>query len=207
MTTRLLYKYRGLEPWPYLLDILINQRLHAAKFHQLNDPMEGIFYYGPDELTRTYIDSIVERKGALDICALSMVYNSTLMWSYYASAHQGIVLGVEIDPVTTPGVISIDEVKYVARSKCNARSGADPVAEAKRILTRKLVSWKHEEEVRVFAHSTYISITIREIYLGCRMDHATRQMLRCLFQKILPDVEVHQMDRQELDRPIIRHNT
>ena len=207
MTTRLLYKYRGLEPWPYLLDILINQRLHAAKFHQLNDPMEGIFYYGPDELTRTYIDSIVERKGALGICALSKVYNSTLMWSYYASAHQGIVLGVEIDPINTPGVYSIDDVKYVARSKCTARNGADPHIEAKRILSRKLTSWKHEEEVRVFAHSTYISITIRELYLGCKMDNSTRQMFRRLIQNILPDVDVHQMDINQLDRPIRRYDT
>ena len=45
MSQPLLYKYRSLDNWKFLLDILINKRLHAARFQDLNDPMEGRYYY------------------------------------------------------------------------------------------------------------------------------------------------------------------
>ena len=207
MAHRQLYKYRGIEPMQYLLDILINQRLYASKFHQLNDPMEGIFTYSSELVKRRLIDRILENKDRLAICALSKVYNSTLMWSYYASAHKGIVIGVEIDLPTAPGVVAIEDVKYLALHKFDALTEYDPFTAAKRILSRKLVSWKHEQEVRVFTHSTYVPVAIRSIYLGCNMEHETVSLLSTLVHKVLPDVHIIQMDKFNLDRPVINYDT
>jgi hypothetical protein len=39
----LLYKYRSLENFEYILDIILNERLHCAPYEELNDPFEGIF--------------------------------------------------------------------------------------------------------------------------------------------------------------------
>ncbi len=91
------YKYRALEPWDYLLDIFINERLYAAKFEMLNDPMEGMFTYSEVNENRSFIREIVQEKAHLGICSLSRTHNNTVMWSYYANSHKGIVLGIEVD--------------------------------------------------------------------------------------------------------------
>ena len=41
------YKYRSLSNLKRFIDILINNRLYAAKYIELNDPMEGFFLYDP----------------------------------------------------------------------------------------------------------------------------------------------------------------
>ena len=46
MTT--LYKYRSLENLGRILDILLHERLYAANFKNLNDPMEGHYRYSTD---------------------------------------------------------------------------------------------------------------------------------------------------------------
>ena len=43
--TNVLYKYRSLEDFKKLVDILINKRLYASHYKDLNDPMEGQYYY------------------------------------------------------------------------------------------------------------------------------------------------------------------
>ena len=207
MTNRLLFKYRGLEPWPHLLDALVHQRLHAATFHQLNDPMEGVFYYYPDAVTNQFIDNIIDHKGALGICALSAVHNSSLMWSYYASGHKGIVLGVEIDMPTAAGVVSIEDVRYEEWRNFNISDSHDPNQEAKRILSRKLATWRHEQEVRVFTHSTYFPVSIKHVYLGCKMEQETEALLRQIIASLLPGVGIRKMERGDLDRPGIAGGT
>ena len=37
----ILYKYRSLDNWKFVLDIFLNKRLYAASFYDMNDPMEG----------------------------------------------------------------------------------------------------------------------------------------------------------------------
>lgn len=40
-----LYKYRSLKDMKRFIDILMNRRLYASKYLDLNDPMEGFFLY------------------------------------------------------------------------------------------------------------------------------------------------------------------
>ena len=37
------YKFRSLNNIRYFLDILVNNRLYAARYDELNDPMEGAY--------------------------------------------------------------------------------------------------------------------------------------------------------------------
>ena len=39
--TGVLYKYRGIQNFRFLVDIILKNRLYAAKYSDLNDPMGG----------------------------------------------------------------------------------------------------------------------------------------------------------------------
>ena len=39
-----LYKYRSLHNLEFILDVLLNERLHCAPYTKLNGPFEGVFY-------------------------------------------------------------------------------------------------------------------------------------------------------------------
>lgn len=196
---RSLYKYRGIEPWEYLLDILVNKRLHAAKFTSLNDPMEGMFTYSEDNVSPSFIDQMVDHKTQFGICSLSEVHNSTLMWSYYALAHQGIVFGVTI-PKDSPDVVSVDAVTYCQENIFKGFLGSDAATEARKILAKKLTPWKHEREVRVFTRGSFVPVVLNTAYFGCQMPVARKALLRALLTKLTPEVEIKELKRNDLDR-------
>lgn len=60
-----LYKYRSLDNFKFFIDIILNNRLYAAKYKDLNDPMEGQYYYQNGELNKTIRDRIRKEKGTL----------------------------------------------------------------------------------------------------------------------------------------------
>jgi hypothetical protein len=39
----MLYKYKNLNHFDRIVDIILNKKLYAAVYTELNDPMEGIF--------------------------------------------------------------------------------------------------------------------------------------------------------------------
>ena len=49
----ILYKYRSLTDWKFLIDILMNNQLFAAGFESLNDPMEGRYYHPEGQVEQT----------------------------------------------------------------------------------------------------------------------------------------------------------
>jgi hypothetical protein len=57
----ILFKYRTLEPWDRFLDKLLNKRLFAASFEELNDPMEGIFTYSKNQVSPGFIKQLEGR--------------------------------------------------------------------------------------------------------------------------------------------------
>lgn len=68
----LLYKYRGLDNFRNFVDILLKNRLYAAKYKDLNDPMEGQYYYQTGELNRNIRDKLLEEKGELTLSAFTL---------------------------------------------------------------------------------------------------------------------------------------
>ena len=84
------YKYRSLNEFKYILDILINQQLYATNYKNMNDPMEGLFYtYNLDEKCKKAIKGgKKERK----FCSLSSKPNELLLWGHYADGCKGIVI-------------------------------------------------------------------------------------------------------------------
>ena len=37
------YKFRGLQDLKRFIDIILNKRLYASRYGELNDPMEGVY--------------------------------------------------------------------------------------------------------------------------------------------------------------------
>src|ERR1051325_10389346 len=91
-----LYKYRSLQNWKFLLDIFLNKRLYAAMYKELNDPMEGRYSYRDDILSREFKRTVANQKQEWKICSLSINFLNTLMWSYYADGHRGIAIGIKV---------------------------------------------------------------------------------------------------------------
>ena len=185
----MLYKYRNLNDFRFFVDIVLNNRLFAASYTNLNDPMEGYYRYTTGELTEEILDAIKGEKQKLGICSLSRRNDIELMWSHYCDGHKGLVIGVEIDsskyeitPIEYNGLSDISNADTFNRSYQEI---------AKSILTNKHNIWSYEEEVRAFVEgSNFIDVNVREIILGQKMDTRTQSFIRKLVGKINPDINI-----------------
>jgi len=183
--TEILYKYRGLDNFKKFVDIILKNRLYAAQYKDLNDPMEGQYYYHRGELNKTIRDKILEEKGTLRILSLSRVNNNQLMWSHYADGHKGIAIGVKIDnekydvqPIEYDGIVTIRNSDYNGQT-------------AREILRHKLEVWSYEEEVRVFQRNQmFIDVKIEKIILGQRVSNQNVGLIRELLDKINPAIQI-----------------
>src|SRR3990170_4726227 len=112
MPKEIFYKYRSLDNWKFVIDIIVNSRLHAAPFQSLNDPMEGRYYYFGDTVTQGFKKAIYESKMRRNICSLSQERASTLLWSYYAAGHTGVAFGVQVPNASDKHKVEVRHVRY-----------------------------------------------------------------------------------------------
>ncbi|NEX12734.1 MAG: hypothetical protein C1942_08645 [Prosthecochloris sp.] len=181
----MLYKYRGIEKFQYFVDIVLNQRLHAAPYFDLNDPMEGQYLYSSGELDSDVRRLIKGQKEKIKICSLSAAPDNELMWAHYAEGHRGVAIGVEVSeerhrliPVQYDGPVQIGLV--------NVNNST-----AEEILSHKLQVWKYEKEVRVFTRGKqYVPVTVREVLLGRSMSTQNIGFIKKLVASINSEIEV-----------------
>lgn len=192
------FKYRAIEPWPYLLDILVNSRLYAAPFTSLNDPMEGVFTYSHDGVSPSFIEQMVRSKAQLRICSMSRTHNNSVMWSYYSAAHSGISLGFTLSPSRDQSV-DFEPISYTDDFEFTGFLGSDPNKEARRVLTKKSSIWKHEQETRVFSSEDFVPIKLERIYIGCKTHIDTKALLSKLVRILQPTVIVETLTENDLD--------
>lgn len=183
----MLYKYRSLREFKNFVDIILNHRLYAAPYFDLNDPMEGHYLYNtgrkPDG---KLIRAIKGEKEKLRICSLSEVSDHPLMWAHYADGHHGIVIGVNIDKL----LYDIHSVKYTGLFSFTEEVSLNSRT-AKEILCHKYSVWNYEKEKRVFVFGeNYVQVEIKQIILGSRMSTQDIGFVRNLVDKILPEVSV-----------------
>lgn len=173
-----LYKYRSLDSWEFLLDILINSRLYAATFNSLNDPMEGHFRYKSSHIGYDLIEEIKHLKKQTRICSLSKTYYNDLLWAYYAGGHSGVVIDV-----TPNDMFDTFDVDYsgLASIRKDLHSTQEIVRE---ILTKKDSFWIHEEEARILSEEQFIPVTINKVILGRRISPANKSLVKKLLKKL-----------------------
>lgn len=173
-----LYKFKSLRNTKHILDIIKHKRFYAAKFLELNDPMEGAFtVIGEDGVTLK--DRIVEAKQQWRICSFSKEYDVPLLWAHYADGFQGICFEIEIDEACWRE--NMRSVTYSEFDHVISRNTFD-LSDIKNILSRKIPAWEYEEEVRVLTQSDFIfeNIEIRAILLGMRISPDMEWMLKRL---------------------------
>lgn len=184
----LLYKYRGIQGFRFFTDIILKQRLYAAPYFDLNDPMEGRYLYSQsggsiDEDMRRLLKGEKEK---IRICSLSRDPNNELMWSHYAEGHKGVAVGVEVNRSKYEvRPIEYDGLHRVGMHNFHVGSATD-------VLSHKLDVWQYEEEERVFVRNNkqYVNVKIREIICGSRMSTQDKGFITDLVEKINPDIEI-----------------
>lgn len=185
------YKYRSLQNFKSFVDIILNNRLYAAQYKDLNDPMEGQYYYRMGELDKKIRNKLTEDKNSLRVCALSRVNDNVLMWSHYADGLRGVAIGVRIVDAKNEYIIrpiEYDGFASIRRHDFNEQTAIE-------ILCHKLTVWQYEEEVRVFVrYKRYIHVQIEEIITGRAMSNADYGMVKELVAKINPNIRLVRAD-------------
>jgi hypothetical protein len=189
--SKVFYKYRGVANLERTLDIIVEGRLYAAQFTELNDPMEGLYLYDDQVLTELERARIKDRKLDHRIVSLSKKHTSTLMWSYYADGHAGIVIGVNLLGREAR------EIKYLGPKKIAGGGQWDEVE----ILCQKYKQWTHEGEYRVFIPHTnlYIQVEVKEIIFGIATTCLTKKIIRAVAEKFRPEATLIQLEEGDLE--------
>ena len=183
--SEILYKYRSLENFKNFVDIILRNRLYAGKYKDLNDPMEGQYYYRTGELNRDIRNKLLEEKGELRLCSLSRVKDNQLMWSHYTNGHRGVAFGLKItDTNCTIRPIQYNGLAFIRDQDFNDQTAIE-------ILSHKLEVWNYEEEVRVFVRKRhFVDIEIVEVITGLSMSNADFGFVRDLIEKVNPEIRV-----------------
>jgi len=173
----ILYRYMKCEPFEYVLDVILNERLYCASVEEFNDPMEGLVQFNP-------YDYIAENSAPLDreisamkqlalhreyikeyrVCSLSKRNDDILLWSHYCGGHAGLCIECDV-PSTATG---LHEVIYVANPRDHEKAARYMPMH---YLTHKLKVWENEQEVRIIQREAYYNIQgrIRRLILGSRL--------------------------------------
>ena len=197
----MLYKYRSIKNLQFFIDILINERMYAARFTDLNDPMEGFYKYSSTECNRQVVKDIWNNKNQIRILSLSKSYKNPLMWSHYADGHQGVVIGVEFSEDIEKVDVEYSEYSYFLRNTRNVNS--EEVA--KKILSTKYKPWYYEEEVRIFTtgDKKFIPVEIKEIIMGKKMESEVSDLIIKTINKVAPEITTRKMDEIEHEQGYI----
>jgi hypothetical protein len=187
-----LYKYKSLQNFEHFADIILNKRFYAAKFFELNDPMEGFFHY--EQGTKDeYLNKIIEGKEKVLICSFSKEPDNILLWSHYADGCRGACIEVEAD--TNDGYPMTD-VYYTKRTVTFPKNRIHNLTKVipPLLLIMKNVKWKYEKEVRMLSNNKYIyGPKITSVLLGNRISDIAKKIIL----KIVPfDIPIYETDIQ-----------
>ncbi len=202
-----LYKYRSLQNLEFVLDIVLNERLHCTEYQNLNDPFEGLFFsiFYPRRVYKG-LPSLISKMKTLKsvknlsiflsrtkICSLSSTLKEVRLWSHYADGHKGIAIEIDF-PNELP---SIHEVTYVDELREYGLTFlTEPTSEE--VLSFKTKHWEFEKEYRIIQEEEFFSIAgrISTIYAGIRTSDNHLAMLRKLTPSTIPIFETKIDGRQ-----------
>jgi hypothetical protein len=191
-----LYKYRGFSNFEYAIDIILNQRLFAADFRTLNDPMEGRFRYNKSFMDRGMVRSMIIEKGEYGILSLSGTPDNHLLWSYYAEGHSGFAIGVKVKPGQD---VILKPVEYV--DDFSLQGGNEGATD---VLCRKHMTWAHEQEFRVLKrvyNGPFVEVEITDLIFGKNANSnnkSKKDILETLAQKLYPNINIRTIDTYQI---------
>ncbi len=188
-----LYKFRSLTRLDYVLDIVLNERLHCAHFSSLNDPMEGIYldehhvwvgdYVAVSPMQ--YARAASELPDSIDccrICSLSESYEDLRLWSHYADGHRGVAIEIDF----TGHEASAKPVDYLTELKKYAAHTVLGRPEAETVFRQKTIHWAYEAERRILQSATQIYYPINGRITAIILGTRTARELKSLIDKAVP---------------------
>jgi hypothetical protein len=197
----LLFKYKNLEGggFKHFVDIILNNRLYASDWKDLNDPMEGLFYYWDLELMRDIKRRLECEKMKVRVCCLSSDCNNSLMWGHYARGNKGVVIGVEVKEGQKITEIEYDGSPFFETEEKMKRASAED------ILSHKNKEWEYEKERRVFIRKTdeefsYIGVNVKQVILGNAMGKSEKEFIRGLVERLCPCIEISNQPGTAIER-------
>ena len=129
----------------YGLEALRDQRLHISNIMDLNDPFEFLGFNLSDKHVRNIFTrqkrSLSKTHGLL---CFSESWQSPAQWAHYADKHKGLCLGFDI--INT----KLRKVRYVENRFRSPKNKEDANNFMDKLLTRKFLHWKYEQEYRCF---------------------------------------------------------
>lgn len=179
------YKYKSLDNFEFILDILIRERLYAALPSELNDPMEGVVKVDgtiPRE-KETEWDNLINQ---FRVVCFSRAKENTLMWSHYADGGRGCMIEFQLLEGRKP-----DKVSYLKKpALCETQILIEKAAE---ILLYKEKPWKYEAESRLLLSSAekFLPIVVKSITFGSRADRKKVNLLAHILKICKPELRVH----------------
>jgi hypothetical protein len=191
----ILYKYRTLDDFKFVLDILVNQRLYATTYDEMNDPMEGVYTHDngvPQESLKALEDNYKKIK----FCSLSSNSDNPLMWVHYSKGARGIAIAVELKEKTDCREVNYKGPSHILQPhslevELSKRSFGFDIERAKRVLCYKNEFWEYEEEYRAFAgKGNFIDVKVKQIIFGEKADRTDKALLKKIIKNLDYDLEV-----------------
>lgn len=184
------YKYRSLKDFKFFVDIIVNNRLYAATYTELNDPMEGRYTSSAGVIERRIKDDIKAKKQTTRICSLSADCSDGLLWAHYADGHKGVVLGITIDKEFIP-----KKVKYNGLAAIEIPCPDNFKESLEIIFTHKEQAWAYEQEFRVLTDKHFVDISIEKIIFGLNTDEKDRQLIKTIIARLDVNIELYETVR------------
>lgn len=182
-----LYKFRSLENFDRIVDILANKKFYLSKWNNLNDPMEGYFHYIIYDTNIIYKDKIerfISDKNELRICSFSNTYHPILLWAHYANQHKGIAIEVTLNSKEYNNLYKVKHAKNIP--ELNFDLNPTPYD----VLRSKIKHWSYEKEYRVIDKPEFISLgEITGVYFGIETDSFKKTLIQSLLNKSIKTYE------------------
>jgi len=178
-------------------------RLKVARFAEVNDPFELMALNSHNrEIRRLLRRFKVSQNSEMGLLCFSRNWTDPLLWSHYASKHEGICLGFDLRPGN-----EVQEVRYEEkRPRVRFGTGEDAQSIGKELqnflLRTKYIGWEYEQELRKFVDLSKTKqenrlyflpfdedLRLREIILGER-NHLSLEDVRALAKATNPGAVV-----------------
>lgn len=142
-----LYKFRSLcteRDFERIDEIIRTSCFWTSTFFDMNDPMEGVFYFplSTNEKMTIFTRYILSQKNSYKICSFSQTFENPLLWGHYASGFKGVAIEIDVDG---NDIYKVNYMNSIVDIKLDGQPADDIVKE---ILTTKLTPWAYEREYR-----------------------------------------------------------
>ena len=174
-----LYRYMSLDNLWFLLDLVVDNRIHCATWDSLNDPLEGSYEVMIDRLTsdqRLALEQSLEvNRNSWRIASFSASATNLLLWSHYASGHKGVAVELQF-PDDQPDLhkVTYSFFTYIFGDD------TDPKMSYPGIFTGKTEEWAYEEEWRIVSREEFVPLQnpCQRIFIGPQASDRHKRLLR-----------------------------